>query len=388
MYALLLYLRLLVTVLDTLYPLKMTPLPGYWDADHNRPRNTKHSNAQCTNIFISKSPTFSLRTSTLLLASVSLAPHRKYTTRQIGKKTRVAPLCEWINRRAKCLDCVSVLCASCDSYVSKCVSYVIHKCCALASGVPTGLHSHSWLRALLLPLLHGWHPETRHLVLLYPGKFVTPIDTVSAGGWLVCHAAGLVCHAAGLVCHAAGLVCHAAGLVCHAAGLVCHAAGLVCHAAGLVCHAAGLVCHAAGLVCHAAGLVCHAAGLVCHAAGLVCHAAGLVCHAAGLVCHAAGLVCHAAGLVCHAAGLVCHAAGLVCHAAGLVCHAAGLVCHAAGLVCHAAGLVCHAAGLVCHAAGLVCHAAGLDCHAAGLVSLKVCFLFKGVCNVIFFTNQI
>ena len=63
---------------------------------------------------------------------------------------------------------------------------------ALASGVPTGLHPHSWLCTVLLPLLHGWHPETRHLVLLYPGKFVTPIDTVSAGGWLVCHTAGLV----------------------------------------------------------------------------------------------------------------------------------------------------------------------------------------------------
>ena len=30
--------RLPATVLDTLYPLKMTPLPGYWDGDHDRPR--------------------------------------------------------------------------------------------------------------------------------------------------------------------------------------------------------------------------------------------------------------------------------------------------------------------------------------------------------------
>ena len=31
-------LRIPATVLDTLYPLKMTPLPGYCDADHDRPR--------------------------------------------------------------------------------------------------------------------------------------------------------------------------------------------------------------------------------------------------------------------------------------------------------------------------------------------------------------
>ena len=97
--------RLPATVLDTLYPLnlKMTSLSGYWDADHDRPRtrNTRPSNAQCTNIFISKSVTFSLRTLILLLASVSLAPHRKYTMRQIGKKPPVVPLCEWINHRAK-----------------------------------------------------------------------------------------------------------------------------------------------------------------------------------------------------------------------------------------------------------------------------------------------
>ena len=68
--------------LDTLYLIKMTPLPGYWDADHDRPRtrNTRPSNAQCTNICISKSPTL-LRKSILLLASVILAPNRKYTTR-------------------------------------------------------------------------------------------------------------------------------------------------------------------------------------------------------------------------------------------------------------------------------------------------------------------
>ena len=72
--------RLPATVLDILYPLKMTLLPGYWDADHDRPRtrNTRPSNTQCTDIFIGKSPTFSLRTSILLLASVILAPNRKY----------------------------------------------------------------------------------------------------------------------------------------------------------------------------------------------------------------------------------------------------------------------------------------------------------------------
>ena len=57
----------------------MSPLSVYWDADHDRPRtrNARHSNAQCTNILISKSPTFSLRTSILLpdllQASVILA---------------------------------------------------------------------------------------------------------------------------------------------------------------------------------------------------------------------------------------------------------------------------------------------------------------------------
>ena len=86
-------------MLDTLYRLKMTALPGYWDADHDRPRrmNIRPSNAQCA----SKSPTFSLRTSILLLASVILAPNRKYTTRHFSQKTLVTPLCEWIS-----LNCV------------------------------------------------------------------------------------------------------------------------------------------------------------------------------------------------------------------------------------------------------------------------------------------
>ena len=59
--------------------LKMTPLPGYWDADRDRPRtrNNRNSNPLCTNICISKSPTFRLRTLFLLLASVILAPNRK-----------------------------------------------------------------------------------------------------------------------------------------------------------------------------------------------------------------------------------------------------------------------------------------------------------------------
>ena len=94
------------TLLDT-YHLKMTPLSGYWDADHDRPRtrNTRPSNAQCTDIFINKSPTFSLRMSILLLASVILAPNRKYRMRYFSQKTPVVLLCEWINRRAKCLNC-------------------------------------------------------------------------------------------------------------------------------------------------------------------------------------------------------------------------------------------------------------------------------------------
>ena len=57
------------------------------------------------NIYMSQSPTFSLRTSILLLVSVILAPHRKYTMRQFGQRTPVAPLCEWIHCRAKRLIC-------------------------------------------------------------------------------------------------------------------------------------------------------------------------------------------------------------------------------------------------------------------------------------------
>ena len=55
-------------------------------------------------LVISKSPTFRLRTSILLLASVILAPNRKYTTRLFSQKTSVASLCEWINRWAKRLN--------------------------------------------------------------------------------------------------------------------------------------------------------------------------------------------------------------------------------------------------------------------------------------------
>ena len=97
--------RLPATVLDTLC-LKMTPLPGYSDADHDRPRtrNSRPSIAQCTNIFSSKSPTLSLRTSALLLASVILAPSWKYRRRNLSQKTLVVPLCEWINRRGKRLN--------------------------------------------------------------------------------------------------------------------------------------------------------------------------------------------------------------------------------------------------------------------------------------------
>ena len=50
-------------MLDTLYPLKMTPLPGYSDADHNRPRprNTRPSNAQYRLlIFLLVNPRFRL----------------------------------------------------------------------------------------------------------------------------------------------------------------------------------------------------------------------------------------------------------------------------------------------------------------------------------------
>ena len=45
-------------------------IAGQWDADRYRlrTRNTRHSNAQCTNVCICKSPTFSLRTLILLPA--------------------------------------------------------------------------------------------------------------------------------------------------------------------------------------------------------------------------------------------------------------------------------------------------------------------------------
>ena len=41
-------------MLDTLYPLNMTPLPGYWDADRDRPRtrHTRPSNSQYTTILV------------------------------------------------------------------------------------------------------------------------------------------------------------------------------------------------------------------------------------------------------------------------------------------------------------------------------------------------
>ena len=77
-----------------LYILMTTPL-GYWDTDRDRQRN-----AQCTNICISKSPTFSMRTSFLLLVCQLGATPEVCTTRQIGKKTPVAPLCELINLSA------------------------------------------------------------------------------------------------------------------------------------------------------------------------------------------------------------------------------------------------------------------------------------------------
>ena len=84
----------------------MTPLPGYWDADRDRPRtrNTRPSNAQRTDIFINKPPTFSLRTSILLLASVILSPKRRFS-----QKMAVAPLWEWMNRRAKRLSSLMLL---------------------------------------------------------------------------------------------------------------------------------------------------------------------------------------------------------------------------------------------------------------------------------------
>ena len=70
-----------------------------------RTRNARHSNAQCTHLFISKSRTFCLQTPILLLAAINrIAAHRKYTVRQIRQKTPVAPLCEWKNLSAKRLN--------------------------------------------------------------------------------------------------------------------------------------------------------------------------------------------------------------------------------------------------------------------------------------------
>ena len=77
---------------------------GYWDADHDRPitRNTRSSNAQCTTIFVKKSPTFSLRKSMLNITRVSTsASNRNYLVVLDSHKTTVVPLCEWINHRAK-----------------------------------------------------------------------------------------------------------------------------------------------------------------------------------------------------------------------------------------------------------------------------------------------
>ena len=70
-------------VLDTLYNINMTPLPGYWDTDHdrctdhNRQRTMTYYKAQYTNI-ISKHPTCSLHTSIVLIASIILTASRKY----------------------------------------------------------------------------------------------------------------------------------------------------------------------------------------------------------------------------------------------------------------------------------------------------------------------
>ena len=78
---------------------------GLMGRDRPRTRNARHSNAQCTNICISKFPNSSLRKPILLLAAIRLAAHRKYTVRQIRQKTPVAPLCEWKNLRAERLNC-------------------------------------------------------------------------------------------------------------------------------------------------------------------------------------------------------------------------------------------------------------------------------------------
>ena len=50
--------QLLATELDTLYPLNMMPLPGYWNADRDRTRtmNTRHTNSQCSNFLLVNLP--------------------------------------------------------------------------------------------------------------------------------------------------------------------------------------------------------------------------------------------------------------------------------------------------------------------------------------------
>ena len=62
----------------TLYRLKMTPLPGYWDADHDRPR-ARNIYLVMYNvlIFVLVNPHFQAATSILLLSSVILASNRK-----------------------------------------------------------------------------------------------------------------------------------------------------------------------------------------------------------------------------------------------------------------------------------------------------------------------
>ena len=66
----------------------------------NREQGILDTNAQCSNIFSSKSPTFSLRTSILLLASVILARTGSIQGDSLARKRQcMAPLCEWVNRR-------------------------------------------------------------------------------------------------------------------------------------------------------------------------------------------------------------------------------------------------------------------------------------------------
>ena len=136
---------------NTLHPLKKMPLPGYWDADHDRPRtrNTRHSNAQCTNICISKSPTFSRRMSILLHASVIWR-----LTGSIQRDTLARPLCEWINHRAKSFNCCCTSlvewrclkwCFSCESMAS--FTYFRQKKAAVNHFSTTGLlRCDHWVR--------------------------------------------------------------------------------------------------------------------------------------------------------------------------------------------------------------------------------------------------